>query len=157
KGTHHAYCRTRAEPSIIEPMDLLVVAREAPDLAPTPHEIDDLADARQLLPKLPHGPQLAALVARLAVGVLVLSKALDRGAGRAAMGVAMQGAHPRAVVLLGPDLGRELLGGGLPWAGGIRELHSRPIAALAQANAADTERILVDLCQRAGISWAPPS
>jgi hypothetical protein len=138
-------------------MDLLVVAREAPDLAPTSREIDDLADARQLLPKLPHGPQLAALIARLAVGVLVLSKGLDRGAARAAIGVSMQRARPKAVVLLGPDLGRELLGEGLPLAGGIRELHSRPIAALAQANAADTERILVDLSQRAGISWAPPS
>src|SRR5205807_4827807 len=64
KRTHHAYCRTRAYSLIIEHMDLLVVAREAPDLAPTPHEIDDLADARQLLPKLPHGLQIAALVAR---------------------------------------------------------------------------------------------
>jgi hypothetical protein len=138
-------------------MDLLVVAREAPDLAPTPHEIDDLADARQLLPKLPHGPQLAALIARLAVGVLVLSKALDRGAARAAIGVSMQRVHPRAVVLLGHELGRDLLGEGLPLAGGIRELHSKPIAALGQASATDTERILVDLCGRAGIIWAPPS
>jgi hypothetical protein len=138
-------------------MDLLVVAREAPDVAPTPREIDDLADARQLLPKLPHGPQLAALVARLSVGVLVLSNALDAGAGRAAIGVSMQRSRARGVVLLGPDLGREMLGDGLPLAGGIRKLHSKPIAALAQANAADTERILVDLCQRAGISWAPPS
>src|SRR6266700_2445173 len=32
--THHAYCRTRADSLIIEHMDLLVVAREAPDLAP---------------------------------------------------------------------------------------------------------------------------
>src|SRR5207244_8224728 len=102
-------------------MDLLVVAREAPDLAPTPHEIDDLADARQLLPKLPHGPQLAAPVARLAVGVLVLSKALDRGAARAAIGVSMQRAHPKAVVLRGPALGRALLGEGFAVAGGIRE------------------------------------
>jgi hypothetical protein len=138
-------------------MDLLLVAREAPDLAPTPREIDDLADARQLLPKLPHGPQLAALIARLAVGVLVLSKALDRGAARAAIGVSLQRARPRAVILLGHDLGRELLGEGLPLAGGIRELHSKPIAALGQANPADTERILVELAQRAGISWAPPS
>ncbi|MCA1648082.1 MAG: hypothetical protein LC797_22330 [Chloroflexi bacterium] len=138
-------------------MDLLLVAREAPDLAPTGREIDDLADARQLLPKLPHGPQMMALVARLAVGVLVLSNALDRAASRAAIGGSLQRARPRAVVLLGHDLGRELLGEGLPLAGGIRELHSKPIAALAQANAADTERILVDLCQRAGISWAPPS
>jgi hypothetical protein len=60
-------------------------------------------------------------------------------------------------VLLGPDLGRDLLGEGLPLAGGIRELYSRQIAALAQANAADTERILMELCQRAGVSWAPPS
>src|SRR6266568_9676491 len=119
-------------------MDLLVVAREAPDLAPTPHEIDDLADARQLLPKLPHGPQLAALIARLAVGVLVLAKGLDRGAARAAIGVSIQRARPRAVVLLGHDLGRDLLGEGLPLAGGIRDLHSRLIAALGQANAADT-------------------
>src|SRR6266851_2200211 len=138
-------------------MDLLVVAREAPDLEPTPREIDDLADARQLLPKLPHGPQMSALVARLAVGVLVLSRALDRGAGRAAIGVSMQRARPKAVVLLGHDLGRDLLGEGLPLAGGIRELHNKPIAALGQANPADTERILVDLCQRAVISWAPPS
>src|SRR5438105_2582143 len=138
-------------------MDLLLVAREGPDLEPTPREVDDLADARQLLPKLPHGPQIAALIARLAVGVLVLSKSLDRGAGRAAIGVSMQRARPKAVVVLGHELGRELLGEGLPLAGGIRELHSKPIAALGQANPADTERILVDLCQRAGISWAPPS
>src|SRR5438270_6980799 len=138
-------------------MDLFVVAREAPGLEPTPREINDLAHARKLLPKLPHGPQIAALIARLAVGVLVLAKGLDRGAGRAAIGVSMQRARPRGVVLLGPDLGRELLGEGLPLVGGIRELHSKPIAALAQANAADTERILVDLCQRAGVSWAPPS
>src|SRR3981081_2692095 len=118
-------------------MDLLVVAREAPDLAPTPREIDDLADARQLIPKLPHGTQLAALIARLAVGVLVLSKALDRGASRAAIGVSLQRARPRAIVLVGHDLGRELLGEGLPLAGGIRELHSKPIAAPAPANAAE--------------------
>src|SRR5438270_10208170 len=138
-------------------MDLLMVAREASDLAPSPREIADPADARQMLPKLPHGPQIAPLIARLAVGVLVLAKGLDRGAGRAAIGVSMQRARPRAVILLGPDLGRDLLGEGLPLAGGIRELHSRPIAALAQASAADTERILVELCQRAGIAWAPPS
>ena len=42
-------------------------------------------------------------------------------------------------------------------AGGIRTLHNKPVAALGQANAADIERILVDLCQRAGVSWAPPS
>src|SRR5258708_33118271 len=111
-------------------MDLLVVAREAPDLAPTPREIVDLADARQLLPKLPHGPQLAALVARLAVGVLVLSNALDSGAGRAAIGVSMQRSRPKAVVLLGIDLGRELLGEGLPLARGIRQLHNKPTPPL---------------------------
>lgn len=138
-------------------MDLLMVAREAPDLAPTAREIDDPADARQLLPKLPHGPQVASLLARLAVGVMVLGKALDRGAARAAIGVSMQRARPRGVVLLGTDLGRDLLGEGLPLAGGIRELHSRPIAALGQAGTAETERILMELCQRAQIPWAPPS
>jgi hypothetical protein len=138
-------------------MDLLMVAREAGDLASTAREIDDPPQAHELLPKLPHGPQIAPLVSRLAVGVLVLARALDRGAARAAIGVSMQRAHPRAVVLLGHELGRELLGDGLPLAGGIRELHSRPIAALGQASAAETERILMELCQRAGVSWAPPS
>ena len=138
-------------------MDLLMVAREAGDLASTAREIDDPPQAHELLPKLPHGPQITPLVSRLAVGVLVLARALDRGAARAAIGVSMQRAHPRAVVLLGHELGRELLGDGLPLAGGIRELHSRPIAALGQASAADTERILMELCQRAGVSWAPPS
>jgi hypothetical protein len=88
---------------------------------------------------------------------MVLGRALDRGAARAAIGVTMQRAHPRAVVLLGIDLGRDLLGEGLPLAGGIRTLHGRPIAALGQSSAADTERLLFDLCQRAGIAWAPPS
>jgi hypothetical protein len=138
-------------------MDLLMVAREAPELAPTAREINDPADARQLLLKLPHGAQVAPLLARLALGVLVLNKTLDRGASRAAIGVALQRSRPRGVVLLGHDLGRELLGEGLPLAGGIRELHSRPIANLGQANAADTERILIELCQKAGIAWAPPS
>jgi hypothetical protein len=138
-------------------MDLLLVAREAGDVQPTPREVDDHADARALLPKLPHGPQVATLAARLAIGAMVLSKSLDRGAARAAIGVAMQRSKPRGVVLLGHELGRDLLGEGLPLAGGIRELHSRPIAALGQANPAETERILVELCQRAGISWAPPS
>jgi hypothetical protein len=138
-------------------MDLLMVAREAADLAPTAREVDDPPQAHALLPKLPHGQQIAPLVARLAVGVLVLSRGLDRGAARAAIGVTMGRAHPRAVVLLGHELGRELLGEGLPLAGGIRELHSRPIAALGQASAADTERLLMELCQRAGVSWAPPS
>jgi hypothetical protein len=138
-------------------MDLLLVAREAADLPPTPRELDDHADARALLPKLPHGPQVAALLARLGIGAMVLSKSLDRGAARAAIGVAMQRSKPRGVVLLGHELGRDLLGEGLPLAGGIRELHSRPIAALGQANPAETERILMELCQRAGIAWAPPS
>jgi len=138
-------------------MDLLMVAREAADLVPTAREIADPADARQMLARFPHGPQIAPLLARLAVGVLVLDKGLDRGAARAAIGVSIQRARPRAVVLLGPELGRDLLGEGLPLAGGIRELHSRPIAAIAQANAAETERILMELCQRAGVSWAPPS
>jgi hypothetical protein len=138
-------------------MDLLMVAREAPQLAPTPREIDDPAEARKILPKLPHGPQIGPLLARLAVGVMVLARGLDRGASRAAIGVSIQRSRPRAVVLLGHDLGRDLLGEGLPLAGGIRELHSRPIAALGQANAAETERILMELCQRAGVTWAPPS
>jgi hypothetical protein len=116
-------------------MDLLMVAREAPGLAPTPREIDDPAKARQALPSLPHGPQTTSLLARLSI----------------------QRAQPRGVVLLGHDLGRDLLGEGLPLAGGIRVLHSRPIAALGQANAAETERILMELCQRAGVPWAPPS
>ena len=134
-----------------------MVAREAPDLAATKVEIDDTADAHRMLPKLPHGPQMEALLARLALGLMVLSKGLDRGAARAAIGVAMQRAKPRGVVLLGHELGRELLGEGLPLAGGIRELHSRPIAAIGQANAAETERILVELSRKAGIPWAPPS
>jgi hypothetical protein len=138
-------------------MDLLMVAREAPGLAPTPREIDDPADARQMLPKLPHGPQVAPLVARLAFGVLVLSSALDRGAARAAIGVSIQRARPKATVLLGHELGRDLLGEGLPLAGGIRELHSRPIAALGQAGTPEIERLLIDVSQRAGIPWAPPS
>jgi hypothetical protein len=138
-------------------MDLLMVAREAADLAPTAREIDDQPQAQELLPRLPHGPQIAPLISRIAIGVMVLARGLDRGAARAAIGVSMQRARPRAVVLLGNELGRDLLGEGLPLAGGIRELHSRPIAALGQANAAETERILMELCQRAGVSWAPPS
>src|SRR5207237_1985062 len=138
-------------------MDLLMVAREAADTAPTGREIDDPPQAQQLLPKLPHGQQVAPLLARLAVGVMVLSKALDRGASRAAIGVVIQRARPRGVVLLGIELGRELLGEGLPLAGGIREMHGRPVAALGQASSAETERILMELCQRAGVTWAPPS
>jgi hypothetical protein len=138
-------------------MDLLMVARESAGLDPTPREIADPADARQVLPKLPHGPQIAPLLARLAVGVMVLSKNLDRGASRAAIGVALQRSRSKGVVLLGNELGRELLGEGLPLAGGIREMHSRPVAAVGQASTSDTERILMELCQRAGIQWAPPS
>jgi hypothetical protein len=138
-------------------MDLLMVAREAADLAPTAREIDDVVQARQLLPKLPHGQQVAPLLARLALGVLVLNKALDRGAARAAIGVAIQRSNPKAVVLLGHELGRELLGEGLPLAGGIRDMHGRPMANLGQAGAAETERILMETCQKAHVSWAPPS
>jgi hypothetical protein len=138
-------------------MDLLMVAREAADVAPTAREIDDPPQAHLLLPKLPHGSQIAPLLTRLAIGALVLAKGLDRGAARAAIGVSMQRTHPRGVVLLGTDLGRELLGEGLPLAGGIRTLHGRPIAAIGQASAADIERLLMDLCQRAGVAWAPPS
>jgi hypothetical protein len=138
-------------------MDLLMVAREAPGLDPTAREIDDPADARQMLPKLPHGPQVAPLLTRLAVGVLVLSSGLDRGAARSAIGVTIRRARPRGIVLLGHELGRDLLGEGLPLVGGIRELHGVKVAAIGQAGAADTERLLVELSQRAGIAWAPPS
>jgi hypothetical protein len=138
-------------------MDLLMVAREANGLDPTAHEIIDPVEARAILPRMPHGPQVTPLLARLALGVLVLSKALDRGASRAAIGVAIQRAHPKGVVLLGTELGRELLGEGLPLAGGIRDLHGRKVGALGQAAGPEIERILMDLCQRAGVSWAPPS
>jgi hypothetical protein len=138
-------------------MDLLMVAREAPGIDPTPTELTDPVHSRELLPKLPHGAHIAPLIARLALGAMVLSKSLDRGASRAAIGVALQRARPRGVVLLGADLGRELLGEGLPLAGGLREMHGKPVAALGQANTAETERILMELCQRAGIQWAPPS
>ena len=56
-----------------------------------------------MLPKLPHGQQIEPLISRLAIGVLVLARGLDRGAARAAIGVSMQRAHPRAVVLLGHE------------------------------------------------------
>lgn len=138
-------------------MDLLMVAREAPDLDPTANEISDPAEARNVLPKMPHGPHIAPLIARMALGAMVLSKDLDRGASRAAIGVALQRSRPRGVVLLGHDLGRELLGEKLHLAGGIREMHSKPVAALGQANPGEIERILMELCQRAGIQWAPPS
>src|SRR5947209_20340080 len=86
---------------IMVAMDLLMVAREAPGLAPTPREIDDPAKARQVLPTLPHGPQITPLLARLALGVLILARGLDRGAARAPIGVPIHRARPRAVALLG--------------------------------------------------------
>jgi hypothetical protein len=137
-------------------MDLLLVARESADLAPTQREVSDEADARALLPKLPHGAQLAGLVARMGLGVLVLSKSLDRTNSRAAIGIAIQRSRPRAAVLLGHDIGRELLGEGLSLKGGIRELHSRPIAAIGQVKQAELEALLQELCQKAGVIWAPP-
>src|SRR5262249_56227634 len=115
------------------------------------------AVAGEVSPRGPAGPRIAPVLARLAVGVMVLSKNRDGGAARAAIGVALQRSRPRGVVLLGNELGRELLGEGLPLAGGIREMHSRPVAAVGQASTSDTERILMKLCQRAGIQWAPPS
>jgi hypothetical protein len=137
-------------------MDLLFAAREGGTISPTSPEVTDPADARTLLARLPHGQQVAPLVSRLSIGVLVLSKQLDRGAARAAIGVSMQRNQPRGVVLLGHELGRELLGEGLPLAGGIRVLHNRPIGALGQGKGPEIERILAELCQRAGVSWAPP-
>jgi hypothetical protein len=138
-------------------MDLLMVAREAPSLEPTQQEISDPAEARALLPKLPHGAQIADLVARQALGVMVLNKDLDRAAARAAIGVAIQRSRPRGVVLLGHELGRELLGEGLPLQGGLRDMHSRPVAALGQARQPELEKMLMELYQRANMPWAPPS
>jgi tetratricopeptide (TPR) repeat protein len=138
-------------------MDLLMVAREAPSIQPTQREISDPVEARAVLPKLPHGAQIADLVARQALGVMVLSKALDRAAARAAIGVAIQRSRPRGVVLLGHELGRELLGEGLPLQGGLRDMHSRPVAALGQARQPELEKILMELYQRANMAWAPPS
>ncbi len=134
-----------------------MVAREAPGVEPTRSEIADPVEARDALPKLPHGPHIAPLVVRLALGVMVLSNDLDRGASRAAIGVALQRSKPRGVVLLGIELGRELLGEGLSLAGGIRTMFGKPVAALGQAGTSETERILMELCQKAGIPWAPPS
>ncbi len=138
-------------------MDLLIVGRESRQAPATKTEIDDPVAARTAMQPLPHGLLMAQWLARLAVGTLILSEKLDRGAARAAIGVAMQRSHAKAVVLLGHELGRELLGEGLPLVGGIRDLHSRPIAALGQAKAPELEKILADLCHRAGIPWAPPS
>ncbi len=86
-----------------------MVAREGPGVEPTSSEIADPAEAQRELPKLPHGAHIAPLVSRLALGVMVLSHDLDRGASRAAIGVALQRSRPRGVVLLGHELGRELL------------------------------------------------
>lgn len=137
-------------------MDLLIVAREGAGAPPTAREVVDPAEARDLLAPLPHGTLLQQLLARLALGTLVLAQSLDRQAARAAIGVAMQRSRPRGVLLLGNELGRELLGEGLPLAGGIREMYSKPIAALGRAKQADIEKLLTDVCQRAGVPWSPP-
>ena len=138
-------------------MDLLIVAKEADGAASTAQEVTDNVDARALLPPLPHGPQVAQLVSRLSIGTLELSPALDRGAARAAIGVSVQRSRPKGVILLGQEFGRELLGEGLPLAGGIREMHGRPVGALGQAKPPEIERLLSELCSRAGIPWSPPS
>ncbi len=134
-----------------------MVAREAPGLDATATEIADPMQAQTVLPKLPHGTHIAPLLARQALGVMVLASGLDRGMSRAAIGVALQRSRPRGVVLLGHELGRELLGDKLPLAGGLREMHSKPVVALGQANTGEIERLLMELCQKAGIQWAPPS
>jgi hypothetical protein len=36
-------------------------------------------------------------------------------------------------------------------------MHGRPMANLGQAGAAETERILMETCQKAHVTWAPPS
>jgi hypothetical protein len=138
-------------------MDLLIVARETSGTPPTPTEVEDPLKIRTLLGGLPHGAILAQLVNRAALGVLVLANGLDRTNSRAAIRVSMQRARAKAAVLLGHELGRELLGEGLPLAGGIREIDRLPVGALGQAKAPDLEHILADICQRAGIPWAPPS
>lgn len=137
-------------------MDLLLVAREAPGAEPGAQEISDPADAREILGHLPHGPHLQQLLVRVAVGALVLDRSLDRQAARAAIGVALQRSRPRGALVLGHELGRELFGEGLHLAGGIRELHSKSIGILGQANHAEIERIVEDLCKRASVVWAPP-
>jgi hypothetical protein len=138
-------------------MDLLIVARETSGIPPTSTEVVDPLKVQAVLPNLPHGAVLAPLTGRMALGLLVLSKQLDRANSRGAIRVSMQRAKPKAAVLLGHELGRELLGEGLPLVGGIREIDRHPIAALVQAKAPELEKILSDVCQRAGITWAPPS
>lgn len=137
-------------------MDLLIVGREGAGVPATAAEVTDPVDARRVLAGLPHGPHVVQLVQRQAVAALVLAASLERAAARAAIGAAMQRTRPRGVILLGAELGRELLGEGLALAGGIRELHSKPIAAFGRAKAPEIERIMGELCQRAGIPWAPP-
>lgn len=137
-------------------MDLLIVGREGEGIPATAVEVTDPVDARRVLAPLPHGPHVVQLVQRQAVTALVLAASLERAAARAAIGVAMQRTRPRGVILLGAELGRDLLGEGLALAGGIRELHSKPIAAFGRARAPEIERIMGELCQRAGIPWAPP-
>src|SRR5262249_60297121 len=109
------------------------------------------AVAGEVSPRGPAGPRIAPVLARLAVGVMVLSKNLDRGAARAAIGVALQRSRPRGVVLLGNELGRELLGEGLPLAGGIREMDSRPGGGGGQGSSNDTATIPMELSQRRGL------
>lgn len=138
-------------------MDLLIVAREASGVAPTPTELSEPSRVAALVPALPHGPLIAQLLSRLALGAVVLPRALDRAAARAAIGQAIERHHAKGVLLLGLELGRELLGEGLPLVGGIRDIRSRPIAAIGQAKQPDIERLLTELCQRAALPWAPPS
>lgn len=138
-------------------MDALIVARESAGVSPTKAEVADPADALALVAKLPHGPQLASLFARQALGVVILAESLDRQAARAAIGVAVQRSKPRGIVLLGPVLSRELLGEGLPLQGGLREMHGKVCVALGRAREPEVEKLLADFCQRAHISWAPPS
>lgn len=138
-------------------MDILLVARETPTLPPTAGELTDPTAVKALIPRLPYGPIVGPLLARLALGGMVLGKDLDRGASRAAIGVAIQRSKPRGVVVLGADLSRELLGEGLPAVGGLRELHSKPLAGIARAKQEDIERLLSELSQRAHVPWSPPS
>lgn len=138
-------------------MDVLIVAREATGVAPTAAEVTEPSRVGALVPALPHGPLVAQLLSRLALGALVLPRDLDRVSARAAIGAAMDRHHGKGALLLGPELGRELLGEGLPLVGGIRDIRGRPIAAVGQAKQPDIERLLTELCQRATIPWAPPS
>lgn len=136
-------------------MELLLVARERPGVEPTSSEVTDQQQARELLPRLPHGTQILAALARMSIGVMVLAQSMERPAARAALSAAIGRSQPRGLVVLGSELGRELLGEGLALTGGVREMHSRPIGALGRATGPETERILSEVCQRAGIPWAP--